>query len=176
MIAANRTDVTDLIAPGTQTFEKVVRYAIQRGHLQRTDADDIAQETALRTLVYFQKHPERFQGEKTVFQIAKHCIANEHRRRNRKRTAMTSFCGLTEIEQPDSRHAMNAPAREDWERALMGFKTSTQEIIRRFLIDGEPMAAIAERMQLTTKAVASRLDRARRKRTRRQQGRASGQP
>jgi RNA polymerase sigma factor (sigma-70 family) len=159
MTSANYARLIKLIAPDCPTAKKIAQYARSKG-LQPHDADDVAQETALRCLGYAKKHPNRLHGESTVVGIAKHCVMNEHRRRRQKRFALTSF-RLEEIAKPASREATEPPTREEVVQKLDRFAARTREIAVRRLIDRESVAEIAADMQMTQAAVRSRLDRVR---------------
>jgi len=160
VINSNDVPLNDLIVPGSPTAKRIFRYARSKG-LQHHDADDIAQETALRCLSYFGKRPHLSRVEGTVISIAKKCVVNEYRRRNEKRAAMTSYPHLNDIAKPESCERFDTPTLGDIERQLRRINARTKEIVVRRLIYRESVADIAENLQMAESAVRSRLYRLR---------------
>jgi len=143
-------------------FSRLLRYLLVLTH-----DEEAAREALQRTFLRVVRHARPFGSEEMFWSwltvLARSSVADESRRLKRYFSFLGRFFTQKQVEAEAAKDETDARLLELMESNLALLPEDDRKLLQRKYLDREPVRQIAERMQLSEKAIESRLVRARQK-------------
>jgi len=143
-------------------FSRLLRYLLVLTH-----DEEAAREALQRTFLRVVRHARPFGSEEMFWSwltvLARSSVADESRRLKRYFSFLGRFFTQKQVEAEAAKDETDARLLELMDSNLALLPEDDRKLLQRKYLDREPVRRIAERMQLSEKAIESRLVRARQK-------------